>query len=183
LLSAYCVCGAAEDGLKQLGEDAALSQPEDSPDSPRAAGPLGASMLAGAVVALPILQVAPSPPLPKKVGRWPPCTAPRTVCSLPPSANSRPCVAHVHFSSNLPQEAVSMHVTFLQLYTYRVQGAVVVQHSQLGEFVEALGMQPRFGFCCVPLPPTSPTPPVLPESLRLPQPDAGGSSPHVSPVP
>ena len=76
-----------------------------------------------------------------------------------------------------------MHVTFLQLYTYRVQGAVVVQHSQLGEFVEALGAQRRFGFCCVPLPPTSPTPPVLPESLRLPQPDAGGSSPHVSPVP
>ena len=55
-----------------------------------------------------------------------------------------------------------------------VQGAVVVQHSQLGEFLEALGAQRRFGFCCVPLPPTSPTPPVLPESLRLPQPDAGG---------
>jgi hypothetical protein len=53
----------------------------------------------------------------------------------------------------------------------------VVRHSQLTEFCEALGQQRRFGFCLVPLPPTSPAPPVLPESLRLPQPDAGGRTP------
>ena len=67
-----------------------------------------------------------------------------------------------------------MHGTFPQRHVCCVQGLVVVQHSQLDEFVEALGAQRRFGFCCVPLPPMSPTPPVLPESLRLPQPNAGG---------
>ena len=71
---------------------------------------------------------------------------------------------------------MSLYIRFCcSVRTCCVQGSVVVQHSQLGEFVEALGAQQRFGFCCVPLPPTSPTPPVLPESLRLPQPDAGGS--------
>lgn len=176
---AWCVSDAAEDGLKQLGEDAALSQPENSPDSPRAAGPLGASVLAGAAVALPILHVAPSPPLPTKVGHWPPCTAPRTVWNLPLGAAVSVLPMLISAAAqprHIPQQAVSVHRTSLQRHTCFVQGAVVVQHSQLGEFVEALGAQRRFGFCCVPLPPTSPTPPVLPESLRLPQPDAGGSA-------
>ena len=68
--SAHDVCDAAEDGLRQLGEEAALSQPEESPHAAGAAGgPPGATVLAGAAVALPMLHLAPSPPLPTKVAR------------------------------------------------------------------------------------------------------------------
>lgn len=61
-------------------------------------------------------------------------------------------------------------------HAIHVQGQVVVQHSQLCDFCDALAQQRRFGFCFVPVPPTSLTPPALPESMRLPMPGDAGDS-------
>lgn len=55
-----------------------------------------------------------------------------------------------------------------------LQGAAVVQHSQIGDFCDALAGCRTFAFCLVPVPPATPTPPALPESMRLPMPGAAG---------